>query len=146
MRHFLFYLMALALCLPAASCSDEFVELPYAYEANWNEYDLDIPQDTVTYIESQDEFNRLFADAESKPEASVPFDDAVLVIAKGISSYGIADFRKELIPSGSRYRLSVQIRQALTPVMQTWYAAYVIPKAYVGKVDLEVEYKCQEEN
>ena len=33
MKHFLYYLIALAVCLPSASCSDAFVELPYAYPA-----------------------------------------------------------------------------------------------------------------
>ena len=32
MKHFLYYLIALAVCLPSASCSDAFVELPYAYD------------------------------------------------------------------------------------------------------------------
>ena len=58
MKHFLFYLIALTVCLPFASCSDEFVELPYAYdEISYRRgYDLDIPLETVIYIESQAEF------------------------------------------------------------------------------------------
>ena len=58
MKHFLYYLITLAVCLPSASCSDAFVELPYAYdEISYRRgYDLDIPLDTVVYIEIRPAF------------------------------------------------------------------------------------------
>ena len=28
----------------------------------------------------------------------------------------------------------------MTSVVETWYVAYVIPKEYVGKIDLDIEY------
>ena len=67
MKHFLFYLIALTVCLPFASCSDEFVELPYVYdEISYRRgYDLDIPLNTITYIENQAEFDRLFANIDA---------------------------------------------------------------------------------
>ena len=100
MKHFLFYLITLAVCLPFASCSDAFVELPYAYdEISYRRgYDLDIPLDTVVYIESQTEFDLLFAEEDTKPEANIPFSDGVLAIVKGISGSGITDVQKELLP------------------------------------------------
>ena len=101
MKHFLFYLITLTVCLPFASCSDEFAELPYAYdEISYRRgYDLDIPLDTVVYIESQAEFDQLFADEETKPEASVPFSEGVLAVVKGIANGGIVDLQKNLIQS-----------------------------------------------
>ncbi len=140
MKHFLFYLITLTVCLPFASCSDEFVELPYAYEVDWRGYRLDIPLDTVVYIESQAEFDQLFADEETKPEASVPFSEGVLAIVKGISGNGITDIQKRLVLMDDRYRFSVWIYQNATSVVETWYVAYVIPKEYAGKVDLDIEY------
>lgn len=140
MKHFLFYLITLTVCLPFASCSDEFVELPYAYEIDWRGYDLDIPLDTVVYIKSQAEFDQLFADEETKPEASVPFSEGVLAIVKGISGNGITDIQKRLVLMDDRYRFSVWIYQNATSVVETWYVAYVIPKEYAGKVDLDIEY------
>ena len=142
MKHFLFYLITLTVCLPFASCSDEFAELPYAYdEISYRRgYDLDIPLDTVVYIESQAEFDQLFADEETKPEASVPFSEGVLAIVKGISGNGITDIQKRLVLKDDRYRFSVWIYQNATSVVETWYVAYVIPKEYAGKVDLDIEY------
>lgn len=142
MKHFLFYLITLTVCLPFASCSDEFVELPYAYdEISYRRgYDLDIPLDTVIYIENQAEFDQLFADEETKPEASVPFSEGVLAIVKGISGNGITDIQKRLVLMDDRYRFSVWIYQNATSVVETWYVAYVIPKEYAGKVDLDIEY------
>ena len=142
MKHFLFYLIALTVCLPFASCSDEFVELPYAYEIDWRGYDLDIPLDTVIYIESQAEFDQLFADEETKPEASVPFSEGVLAIVKGEVGFGTSGPHKSLTLSGNRYLLSIQIFQpeVATTEITTWYAAYVIPKEYAGKVDLDIKY------
>lgn len=142
MKHFLFYLITLTVCLPFASCSDEFAELPYAYdEISYRRgYDLDIPLDTVVYIESQAEFDQLFADEETKPEASVPFSEGVLAIVKGISGNGITDIQKRLVLMDDRYRFSVWIYQNATSVVETWYVAYVIPKEYAGKVDLDIEY------
>ena len=142
MKHFLFYLIALTVCLPFASCSDEFVELPYAYEIDWRGYRLDIPLDTVIYIESQAEFDRLFSDEETKPKASVPFSEGVLAIVKGEVGFGTSDPQKSLTLSGNRYLLSIRIfwPEAATTEITTWYAAYVIPKEYVGKVDLDIEY------
>ena len=133
---------ALAVCLPSASCSDAFVELPYAYdEISYRRgYDLDIPLDTVVYIESQTEFDLLFAEEDTKPEANIPFSDGALAMVKGISGSGITDVQKELLQSGDRYRLSVRIYQNMTSVVETWYVAYVIPKEYVGKIDLDIEY------
>ena len=142
MKHFLFYLIALTVCLPFASCSDEFVELPYAYEIDWRGYRLDIPLDTVIYIENQAEFDQLFADEETKPEASVPFSEGVLAIVKGEVGFGTSDPQKSLTLSGNRYLLSIRIfwPEAATTEITTWYAAYVIPIEYVGKVDLDIEY------
>lgn len=142
MKHFLFYLITLTVCLPFASCSDEFAELPYAYdEISYRRgYDLDIPLDTVVYIESQAEFDQLFADEETKPEASVPFSEGVLAIVKGISGNGITDIQKRLVLMDDRYRFSVWIYQNATSVVEPWYVAYVIPKEYAGKVDLDIEY------
>ena len=142
MKHFLFYLIILAVCLPFASCSDAFVELPYAYdEISYRRgYDLDIPLDTVVYIESKTGFDRLFAEEDTKPEANIPFSDGVLAIVKGISGSGITDLQKELLQSGDRYCLSIRIYQNMTTVVETWYVAYVIPKEYVGKIDLDIEY------
>lgn len=140
MKHFLFYLITLTVCLPFASCSDEFVELPYAYEVDWRGYDLDIPLDTVVYIESQAEFDQLFADEETKPEASVPFSDGVLAVVKGIANGGIVNLKKNLVLSNNRYLLTIQIQTDFTDFNETWYVAYVIPKEYAGKVDLDIEY------
>ena len=142
MKLFLSYLIALAVCLPFASCSDAFVELPYTYdEISYRRgYDLDIPLDTVVYIESQTEFERLFADEETKPEASVPFSDGVLAVVKGIANGGIVDLQKNLIQSDDGYHLSIRIRTNFTAIMETWYVAYVIPKEYAGKIDLDIEY------
>ena len=142
MKHFLFYLITLTVCLPFASCSDEFVELPYAYdEISYRRgYDLDIPLETVIYIESQAEFDQLFADEETKPEASVPFSDGVLTVVKGIANGGIVDLQKNLIQSDDGYHLSIRIRTDFTDFMETWYVAYVIPKEYANKVDLDIEY------
>ena len=140
MKHFLFYLIALTVCLPFASCSDEFVELPYAYEVDWRGYDLDIPLNTITYIENQAEFDRLFADEKTKPEASVPFSDGVLAVVKGMANGGIVDLQKNLIQSDDGYHLSIRIRTDFTDIMETWYVAYVIPKEYAGKIDLDIEY------
>ena len=125
MKHFLFYLIALTVCLPFASCSDEFVELPYVYDE---------------YIENQAEFDQLFADEETKPEASVPFSDGVLAVVKGIANGGIVDLQKNLIQSDDGYHLSIRIRTDFTDFMETWYVAYVIPKEYTNKVDLDIEY------
>ena len=140
MKHFLFYLITLTVCLPFASCSDEFVELPYAYEIDWRGYRLDIPLDTVIYIENQAEFDQLFADEETKPEASVPFSDGVLAVVKGIANGGIVDLQKNLIQSDDGYHLSIRIRTDFTDFMEIWYVAYVIPKEYANKVDLDIEY------
>ena len=148
MKHFLFYLITLTVCLPFASCSDEFAELPYAYdEISYRRgydlgrgYDLDIPLDTVVYIESQAEFDQLFADEETKPEASVPFSEGVLAVVKGIANGGIVDLQKNLIQSDDGYHLSIRIRTDFTDFMETWYVAYVIPKEYANKVDLDIEY------
>ena len=96
--------------------------------------------DTVVYIESQTEFERLFAEEDTKPEANIPFSDGALAMVKGISGSGITDVQKELLQSGDRYRLSVRIYQNMTSVVETWYVAYVIPKEYVGKIDLDIEY------
>ena len=141
MKHFLFYLITLTVCLPFASCSDEFAELPYAYdEISYRRgYDLDIPLDTVVYIESQAEFDQLFADEETKPEASVPFSEGVLAVVKGIANGGIVN-QKNLVLSNNRYLLTIQIQTDFTDVMEPWYVAYVIPKEYAGKVDLDIEY------
>ena len=99
--------------MPFASCSDEFVELPYVYdEISYRRgYDLDIPLDTVIYIESQAEFDQLFADEETKPEASVPFSEGVLAIVKGEVGFGTSGPHKSLTLSGNRYLLSIQIFQ-----------------------------------
>ena len=142
MKHFLCYLITLTVCLPFASCSDEFVELPYAYdEISYRRgYDLDIPLNTITYIENQVEFDRLFADEGTKPEASVPFSDGVLAVVKGMANGGIVDLQKNLIQSDDGYHLSIRIRTNFTAIMETWYVAYVIPKEYAGKVDLDIEY------
>ena len=142
MKHFLFYLITLTVCLPFASCSDEFAELPYAYdEISYRRgYDLDIPLDTVVYIESQAEFDQLFADEETKPEASVPFSEGVLAVVKGIANGGIVNLKKNLVLSNNRYLLTIQIQTDFTDVMEPWYVAYVIPKEYAGKVDLDIEY------
>ena len=140
MKHFLFYLIALTVCLPFASCSDEFVELPYAYEIDWRGYDLDIPLDTVIYIENQAEFDQLFADEETKPEASIPFSEGVLAVVKGIANGGIVNLKKNLVLSNNRYLLTIQIQTDFTDFNETWYVAYVIPKEYIGKVDLDIEY------
>ena len=142
MKHFLFYLIALTVCLPFASCSDEFVELPYAYdEISYRRgYDLDIPLDTVVYIESQAEFDQLFADEETKPEASIPFSEGVLAVVKGIANGGIVNLKKNLVLSNNRYLLTIQIQTDFTDFNETWYVAYVIPKEYIGKVDLDIEY------
>lgn len=48
--------------------------------------------------------------------------------------------QKELLQSDDRYRLSVRIYQNMRCVVETWYVAYVIPKEYAGKVDLDIEY------
>ena len=142
MKHFLFYLITLTVCLPFASCSDEFAELPYAYdEISYRRgYDLDIPLDTVVYIESQAEFDQLFADEETKPEASIPFSEGVLAVVKGIANGGIVNLKKNLVLSNNRYLLTIQIQTDFTDVMEPWYVAYVIPKEYAGKVDLDIEY------
>ena len=47
MKHFLFYLIALTVCLPFASCSDEFVELPYVYDEMKSVTDVVM---TLTYL------------------------------------------------------------------------------------------------
>ena len=127
MKHFLFYLIALTVCLPFASCSDEFVELPYVYdEISYRRgYDLDIPLNTITYIENQAEFDQLFADE---------------AVVKGIANGGIVDLQKNLIQSDDGYHLSIRIRTDFTDFMETWYVAYVIPKEYTNKVDLDIEY------
>lgn len=142
MKHFLFYLITLTVCLPFASCNDEFVELPYAYdEISYRRgYDLDIPLDTVVYIESQAEFDQLFADEETKPEASIPFSEGVLAVVKGIANGGIVNLKKNLVLSNNRYLLTIQIQTDFTDFNETWYVAYVIPKEYAGKVDLDIEY------
>ena len=116
MKHFLFYLIALTVCLPFASCSDEFVELPYAYdEISYRRgYDLDIPLNTITYIEK--------------------------AVVKGMANGGIVDLQKNLIQSDDGYHLSIRIRTDFTDIMETWYVAYVIPKEYAGKIDLDIEY------
>ena len=139
MKHFLFYLITLTVCLPFASCNDEFVELPYAYEIDWR---LDIPLDTVIYIENQAEFDRLFADEGMKPKASIPFSEGVLAIVKGEVGFGTSGPQKSLTLSGNRYLLSIRIfiPEAATTEITTWYAAYVIPKEYAGKIDLDIEY------
>ena len=137
MKHFLFYLIALTVCLPFASCSDEYAYDEISYRRG---YDLDIPLDTVVYIESQAEFDQLFADEETKPEASVPFSDGVLTVVKGIANGGIVDLQKNLIQSDDGYHLSIRIRTDFTDFMETWYVAYVIPKEYANKVDLDIEY------
>ena len=82
----------------------------------------------------------LFAEEDTKPEANIPFSDGALAMVKGISGSGITDVQKELLQSGDRYRLSVRIYQNMTSVVETWYVAYVIPKEYVGKIDLDIEY------
>ena len=127
MKHFLFYLITLTVCLPFASCSDEFVELPYAYEVDWRGYRLDIPLDTVIYIENQAEFDQLFADEETKPEASVPFSEGVLAVVKGIANGGIVNLKKNLVLSNNRYLLTIQIQTDFTDFNEPWYVAYVIP-------------------
>lgn len=139
MKQILSCLIALTACLTLASCSDDFVELPYEYEIGWH-YDLDIPMETVVYIENQTDFDRLFADEENKPTASVPFSDGVLVVVKGEASSNIATIEKHLNLSGDRYQLIVRITTGLADVMQPWCVAYVIPKEYIGKVDLDIEY------
>ena len=142
MKHFLFYLIALTVSLPFASFIDELVELPYADDviSYRRGYDLDIPLNTITYIENQTEFDRLFADEKTKPEANVPFSDGVLAVVKDMANGGIVDLQKNLIQSDDGYHLSIRIRTDFTDIMETWYVAYVIPKEYAGKIDLDIEY------
>ena len=45
-----------------------------------------------------------------------------------------------LIQSDDGYHLSIRIRTDFTDFMETWYVAYVIPKEYTNKVDLDIEY------
>lgn len=59
---------------------------------------------------------------------------------KRISGNGITDIQKRLVLMDDRYRFSVWIYQNATSVVETWYVAYVIPKEYAGKVDLDIEY------
>ena len=70
----------------------------------------------------------------------MPFSDGVLTVVKGIANGGIVDLQKNLIQSDDGYHLSIRIRTDFTDFMETWYVAYVIPKEYANKVDLDIEY------
>ena len=61
-------------------------------------------------------------------------------MVKGIANGGIVDLQKNLIQSDDGYHLSIRIQTDFTDVMEPWYVAYVIPKEYAGKVDLDIEY------
>ncbi len=101
--------------------------------------ELNIEVDTVVAVNSKAEFQALFSEyPEMRP---VDFRKSTLLVAKGTSLKGIEKIDKEIVRTGGRLEITIDIKLNLTPVFQKWCLAYVVPKVETRNIIYAINYR-----
>lgn len=83
--------------------------------------------DGMVLVTSEGMLEQVFGE-EATALKPVDFKRCNLLLARGVSNYGIADLDHMLIEKDGLYTLCIDIRQNLLTVMQPWSVGYLVPK------------------
>lgn len=130
-------LLILFCMLFAVGCEEDSVSTFQSYDV-LGEWNLDIEKDELVTIDSEADFQRIFA--SYRETAGIDFSKSKLLIVKGVSQSGIQQIDNTIKEEKTRYIMHIRVQQNYTAVVQTWYIAYVVPKACPKTVTLALEY------
>lgn len=105
---------------------------------------IEIPDNQILVINSKVDFDKYFKDCTSSVKldtkmdlAEIDFQKYTLIYIQGESTHGIAKLESSLETTDNIKKLTINIEQDLTCVMQRWNVAYLICKENLPNIKLQ---------